>query len=46
MFQMVNVSSDSSSEEGEFTGSPLVVSNSTRYLSGAYVWDRNKADQR
>ena len=45
-FQMVNVTSDSSSEGGEFTGSPLVVSNSTKFLSGAFAWDKNEANQR
>ena len=43
---MVNVTSDSSSEGGEFTGSPLVVSNSTKFLSGAFAWDKNEANQR
>ena len=46
MFQMGYVSSDSSSEDGEFTGLPLIVSSSIKYLAGAYVWDRNEAAQR
>ena len=46
MFQMGYVSSDSSSKDGEFTGSPLVVSNSTKFLSGAFAWDGDEANQR
>ena len=46
MFQMGYVSSDSSSEEGEWSGSPLTVSSSIKYLAGAFAWDRNEASQR
>ena len=45
MFQM-GCSSVSSSEDGEYTGSPLIVSSSIKYLAGAYAWDRNEAAQR
>ena len=44
-FQMVNLSSDSS-EGGEFTGSPMTVCNSTKFLSGRGAWDKNEANQR
>ena len=45
MFQM-GYSSDSSSEDGEWTGSPLTVSSSIKYLAGAYAHDKNEAAQR
>ena len=35
-----------SSEGGEFTGSPLTVCNSTKFLAGAGAWDKNEAKQR
>ena len=35
-----------SSEGGEFTGSPVIVCNSTKFLAGGGAWDRNEAKQR
>ena len=44
-FQKMNLSSDSS-EGGEFTGSPMTVCNSTKFLAGKGAWDKNEAKQR
>ena len=38
--------SEDSSEPEEFSGSPLIVSNSQKFLSGEGAWDRNEAIQR
>ena len=38
--------SEDSSEPEEFTGSPLVISNSKKFLSDEGAWDRNEAIQR
>ena len=45
MFQM-GYSDDSSSDDGEYTGLPLIVSSSIKYLAGAYAHDKNEAAQR
>ena len=38
--------SEDSSELEEFTGSPLVIKNSKKFLSGERAWDRNEEIQR
>ena len=38
--------SEDSSEPDEFTGSPLVVKNSLKFLSGERAFDRNEEIQR
>ena len=38
--------SEDSSEPEEFTGSPLVIKNSKKFLSGERAWDRNEEIQR
>ena len=44
-FQNMNLSGGSS-EGGEFSGSPITVSNSTKFLAGKGAWDKNEAKQR
>ena len=38
--------SEDSSEPDEFTGSPLVIKNSLKFLSEEGAWDRNEEIQR
>ena len=38
--------SEDSSETEEFSGSPITISNSKKFLSGVGAWDRNEVQQR